>query len=568
MLPDGVAGELYLAGVNLARGYIGRDDLTDERFVPHPFDMRPGARAYRTGDGARYANDGSIEFLGRLDHQVKIRGYRVEPGEVSTALSRFPGVKQCLTTAVEGGNHGKRLVAYVLVDDADHFPSDRVLEFARAHLPNFMVPSAVVPLESFPFTPSGKVDVRSLPAPEPTDAMRNARVEPVTRTQTALAEVWCELLELDHVGVRDSFFDLGGDSLMAVQVFLAIERLFDLDLPLSLLAENPTIESLAAIIDAGGRHDFGQYRSLRVIQRGDATRLPLFLIHGGGGNVVLFRDLATNLGKRQPVYAFEWDGWSGDRGRKSIEEMAELYATELTRFLPEGEFRLGGHCIGGLIAIEVAKVLRARNRDVVGPLFITDAPNLAASTHRLLVPQPAEVEASRELNEVRDDLNVRVSACPEPESKPAPFVRATRSVTYQRVIRMIGRAYRLMSKERFNRGPVEDWIDERWMKFCLLLGLSMPKDLRPKYCASTMVSAARRFRSGGYDGDIVFFRTKTLLGQQMGLPGWWADPFFGFDELCRGTFSSHFINSEHNEVVRHQKTAEVIRDVIEQGRDE
>ncbi len=130
------------------------------------------------------------------------------------------------------------------------------------------------------------------------------------------------MLELDDFGIRDSFFDLGGDSLSAVQVFLEIERRFGQDLPLSLLVENPTIESLARIIDAGGSHDLSRYRSLRAIQRGDATVVPLFLIHGGGGNVVLFRDLASNLGKRQPVYAFEWDGWSSDRGQQSIEDMA------------------------------------------------------------------------------------------------------------------------------------------------------------------------------------------------------------------------------------------------------
>ncbi len=489
--------------------------------------------SYRTGDAARYGSDGSIEFLGRVDHQVKIRGYRIEPGEVSAALSTFPGVKQCLTTAVDAGNHGKRLVAYVLVDDPDRFSTTDLLAHARAHLPGFMVPAAMVALASFPFTPSGKVDVRSLPPPEAIGTTRaDPLVPPTTATQVALAELWRELLDLDEVGVRDSFFDLGGDSLTAVQVFLAIERRFGLDLPLSLLAENPTIESLAGIIDAGGSHDLSSYRSLRVIQRGEATNVPLFMVHGGGGNVVLFRDLAVNLGKRQPVYAFEWDGWSSDRGQRTIEDMASLYAAELMRFRPDGAIRLGGHCIGGLIAIEVARVLRAKGREVIDPLVITDSPNLAASTHRGTVPDATDGSAFDELNALREEIETRVSLCPPAELKPTPFVRAPRSVAARRLARLVGRAHRLFSKSKFKRVIVEEWLDERYVRLCLVIGMPIPKQLRPAYCSLIMVRAARRFRSRGYDGDILFFRTRTMLGEQMGLPGWWVDPYFGFNELC------------------------------------
>lgn len=564
LVPEGVSGELYLAGANLARGYIGRDDLTNERFVPHPFDAHSGARAYRTGDSGRYGSDGSIEFLGRLDHQVKIRGYRIEPGEVSAVLSQFAGVMQCLTTAVDGGNHGKRLVSYLLVSDPETFPTTDILEYARTHLPSFMVPASILALASFPFTPSGKVDVRSLPLPESMPSIVSL-VPATSATQATLVEIWRNLLELDQVGVRDSFFDLGGDSLTAVQVFLAIERRFGLDLPLSLLAENPTIESLARIIDAGGSHDLSQFRSLRVIQRGDATSVPLFMIHGGGGNVVLFRDLAANLGKRQPVYAFEWDGWSSDRGRQSIEEMASLYAAELMRFQPEGAIRLGGHCIGGLIAIEVAGILRANNRRVIEPLIITDAPNLGASTHRGTVPDATDGGAFAELTAMRNEIEARVSLCPPADSKPAPFVRPARSVTAQRAARLVGRVHRLLFKSKFRRAGVEDWVDDRYVRLCLMFGLPMPKELRATYCSLTMVKAARRFRSRGYAGDILFFRTRTALGGQMGLPGWWVDPYFGFDELCRGKFVAHFINSEHNEVVGHQNTAALVREAVDSG---
>ncbi len=277
LLPEGAPGELYLAGANLAHGYIGRDDLTQERFLPHPFEQ--GAFVYKTGDTARYDADGAIEYLGRADNQVKVRGYRIEPGEVSSVLSRFPGVKQCLVTAVDDHSHGKRLVAYALVADASAFSNADLMEYARATLPQFMVPSALVVLETFPFTPSGKVDLRALPAPLALDDMHSGvRVAPETPTQSTLAKIWEQLLEVNDVGIRESFFDLGGDSLSAVQLFLAIERHFGLDLPLSLLVENPSIESLASVIDGGGQHELSGYRSLRIIQRGDATTTPL--VHG------------------------------------------------------------------------------------------------------------------------------------------------------------------------------------------------------------------------------------------------------------------------------------------------
>jgi non-ribosomal peptide synthetase component F len=155
LLPEGVMGELYLAGVNLARGYIGRDELTNERFLPHPLRPDSGAVVYRTGDLARYRSDGAIEFLGRADQQVKIRGYRIEPGEVSAVFSRVPGVNQCVTTVSEDARHGKRLVAYLLVEQPSAFSTEHAIAYAKARLPEYMVPSAVVPLASLPFTPSG-----------------------------------------------------------------------------------------------------------------------------------------------------------------------------------------------------------------------------------------------------------------------------------------------------------------------------------------------------------------------------------------------------------------------------
>jgi hypothetical protein len=281
-------------------------------------------------------------------------------------------------------------------------------------------------------------------------------------------------------------------------------------------------------------------------------------VHGGGGNVVIFRDLARRLPKGQPVYAFEWDGWSRYRGRTNIPDMARLYAAELTAFRPEGPIRLGGHCIGGLIAIEMARSLRAAGREIVGPLIITDTPNLASSTHRAKVPTSgAELERFEALRaEVLDRLSKTVPG--EPSSHAVP----RRSMVHVRLVRLARRLHGLVSKGRFNKGAFERNLDAWRVRLCLWTGMPIASELRTAYCSRTMVAAARRFRSAGYDGDVLYFRTKVLLGSEMGLPGWWTDPYLGFEELCRGEFSVHFVNADHNAVVGHLHTSEIIGRVL------
>ena len=250
--PVGVAGELLIGGVGLARGYDNRADLTAEKFVPHPFSGQPGARLYRTGDLARYLADGQIEYLGRLDHQVKIRGNRIELGEVETALLQHDGVHEAVLMAREAGpGEDLHLVAYFVPSNGhDPATSGALREFLRGRLPEYMVPSYFAPLEAIPLTPNGKVDRRALPAPE--DARRTDAadyVAPQNDTEKALAEIWVDVLGAARVGVNDNFFDLGGHSLIATQVITRLRDAFHLALPLRVLFETPTVRTLAALIE-------------------------------------------------------------------------------------------------------------------------------------------------------------------------------------------------------------------------------------------------------------------------------------------------------------------------------
>jgi acyl-coenzyme A synthetase/AMP-(fatty) acid ligase len=257
-VPVGVAGELYIGGDGLAHGYLNRPDLTAQRFVQDPFNGRPGARMYRTGDLARYRRNGIIEYLGRLDSQVKIRGYRIELGEVESALTAHPDVTMAVAVAREQETRDRRLVGYVVAREGA-VPAD-ILEFVRRQLPAYMVPSALVLLDTLPLTPNGKVDRRALPAPRTVG--REATERPRTATEVALAGIWADLLGLPEVGVNENFFELGGYSLLAARLVAKIEDVFQATLPLRVLFEAPTVARLAALIDVSSPRT--------LLERGDS----------------------------------------------------------------------------------------------------------------------------------------------------------------------------------------------------------------------------------------------------------------------------------------------------------
>jgi amino acid adenylation domain-containing protein len=245
-VPVGVPGELYIGGAGLARGYLNRPELTAEKFLPDPFSEAPGARMYRTGDLARYLPDGNIEFLGRIDHQVKVRGFRIELGEIEAVLAEHAAVRQAVVLAREDVPGDKRLVAYVVPADASFTDTGPLRAFLRVRLPDYMLPAAYVLLERLPLTPNDKVDRRALPAPHyGRDEAGDTFVPPRNALEETIAEVWCEVLELDRVGVHDNFFELGGHSLLSAQVLARLTRLLPVELPLRRIFEAPTIAELA-----------------------------------------------------------------------------------------------------------------------------------------------------------------------------------------------------------------------------------------------------------------------------------------------------------------------------------
>ncbi|MFP2931773.1 amino acid adenylation domain-containing protein, partial [Pyxidicoccus sp. 3LG] len=247
--PVGIPGELYLAGAGLARGYLGRPDLTAERFMPDLFSPAPGARMYRTGDLVRRLADGQLEYLGRIDHQVKVRGFRIELGEIEAGLRQHADVGGAVVMARQDGPAGdKRLVAYVVAVEGRTLEVDALRRHLGQHVPDFMVPSAFVVLPALPLTPNGKVDRKALPAPDVSTASAGY-VAPRTPTEELLAAIWAQVLGLEKVGAEDHFFALGGHSLLATQVISRVRSTFGVELPLRAVFEAPTVASLAARID-------------------------------------------------------------------------------------------------------------------------------------------------------------------------------------------------------------------------------------------------------------------------------------------------------------------------------
>jgi len=249
-VPVGVAGEMYIGGDGLARGYLHRPELTAEKFVPDPFGEHPGARLYKTGDLARYLPNGNIEFLGRMDNQVKIRGFRIELREIELALSRHPAVRECVVVDREEACGDKRLAAYLVPRDEAELSTGELRRFLVKKLPEHMIPSAFVIVKAIPRAPNGKVDRRALPVPgDQRSAPAETFIDPPAPAEKAVDRIWREVLKLERIGVHDNFFELGGHSLLATQVISRARNIFGVDVPMHRLFQTPTIAELAAFVE-------------------------------------------------------------------------------------------------------------------------------------------------------------------------------------------------------------------------------------------------------------------------------------------------------------------------------
>jgi amino acid adenylation domain-containing protein len=373
-VPVGVPGEMYVAGAGLARGYLNRSELTAERFVENPYGEGDYGRLYKTGDRARYIENGDIEYLGRADNQVKIRGFRIELGEIEAAIGKFNDVSESVVTVTTAEDGDKRLAAYFVSASESKIDSAELRGYLKRKLPDHMIPAAFVQLERIPLTANGKVDRKSLPAPTGTlSSDRNGFEAPKTETERALTKIWQDMFDIEEIGLHDNFFEMGGHSLMAIKMFAAVEKRFGKKPPLAVLFESGTIKTLAESIAESLWEDSDP--SLVPIQP-NGTRPPLYCFHAGGGNVLFYSDLAKRMGSDQPMYGLQARR-SGNRqlAHDTVEDMAAYYLAEITRFQPNGPYYLCGSSFGGLLAFEAAQILHRSGKDVgIVALLDTNAP--------------------------------------------------------------------------------------------------------------------------------------------------------------------------------------------------
>ncbi|RKQ33480.1 non-ribosomal peptide synthetase [Oceanobacillus halophilus] len=357
-VPIGVIGELYMSGDGIAKGYLNRKELTNERFIPDPFHKSEG-RLYKSGDLVRYRSDGNIEFIGRKDDQVKIRGARIELGEIESIVGLCPGVRQAVAGTYIDRTGNKDLVAYVVMNNGVKFDQQKIRFFIQDKLPQQMVPTFFVELEDVPITPVGKIDRKRLP--EPVISVSEQITLPRNQTEEKLVQLWETLLGVKPIGVKDHYFELGGNSLLAMQLFSEIEKEFNKNLPVSIIFKDDTIEKLAKHITSN-ESLIDTSSSLVPIQP-LGIKPPFFCIHGGGGEVLVYRDLALELGDEQPLYGLKFVNNEVSGESISVEMLADRYIKEIRKIQPTGPYHLLGYCFGGAIAHEMAyKLLEERQK--------------------------------------------------------------------------------------------------------------------------------------------------------------------------------------------------------------
>ncbi|ASM09151.1 non-ribosomal peptide synthetase [Serratia marcescens] len=358
-VPMGAVGELHIGGVGVALGYLNRPELTAQRFLSDPFNPVGGGRMYRTGDLARYLPDGSLEYQGRCDQQIKLRGFRIEPGEIEVQLAASPWVREAVVQVCSTEHH-PRLVAWIVpTADVDRSALQGQLRtYLSERLPEYMVPSAYVWLDALPLTANGKLDRRALPEPERAAVGTREYAAPQGETETTLARVWCELLEIGQIGRHDNFFELGGHSLLAVRLSSQL-RQQGITLPVQAIFNHPILAELAERID---RRTAEAPLRKAVPARSSGRRPPLFFVPTGFGDHSYVFELAKEIDETFPVYAVPWP--AVEEKPATMSDMAASAVALIREVQPQGPYHLAGYSSGGVLAYAIAEQLQSAGEAV------------------------------------------------------------------------------------------------------------------------------------------------------------------------------------------------------------
>jgi thioesterase domain-containing protein len=516
--PIGVPGELHIAGDGLARGYLNHPELTAERFVANPFE--PGARMYKTGDLARWLEDGNIQYLGRIDTQVKIRGIRIETGEIEARLNQHSEIQDSAVIA-QGQGADKQLIAFYRAKEtqADHIVDLRNEEL-RAHLlrtlPEYMVPVGFVSLAAIPLNPNGKVDRRALARMDLTVESGQEYVAPRNDAERQLVEIWAEVLQLapEKIGINDSFFQLGGHSLLAPRLFSTIERRLGRRLPLGVLYRSPTIEAMAKAFSLEASQSSVLVPFAPV---GDGPKF--FCVHPGGGAAMVYKALADHLRPAVRLYGLQAPGlMDAEQPLRSIEAMARRYVLELRAEQPYGPYHVGGYSLGGVIAFEMATILMREGEEV--------------ATLALIDCAPPDTVPSRPLDPRVVTFFARVLGIPMRE-EDVPELQ------YDETVRYVARR---VACETVAFGTEEE------------TAALLHRMLR---LADVMIQAEQRYKPRPYPGSLVLLKASEDLGET-------ADRFnrdgaYGWASLVEGPLTVADVPGTHETIVLEPNVRELAR---------
>ncbi|MFE8071657.1 amino acid adenylation domain-containing protein [Marinobacteraceae bacterium S3BR75-40.1] len=504
--PPGVPGELFAAGDGVTNGYINAPQRNREVFVPGKGLISGEEKLYRTGDRARWRHDGVLEFLGRKDHQVKIRGYRVEPGEVSAALESFDEVNQAVTTVQKGKDDECHLIAYVVLEPslAEWTQANTLKKWLEERLPRFMLPSDIVILQEMPVDPNGKIDRKALPVSDLLTLKQSKGAPPATEREAKLLSIWQEILGSSEISVTDDFFEWGGSSLTAVELFGRIESEFGCDLPLSVLLKHGTVRELSELIGARDGNaaadtvaNQSHWNNLVVLDAKGHSR-PVVCIHAVGGNVLGYRELLDLENLNRPVLGFQSSGLNGvDIPPDSIHRMAANYVEELMRSGYQGPFTLVGGSMGGTIALEMALLLEKHGQEV---------------DWVVLLDTIGPAGRKPEIENIDESLLAR-------------FRHSLRSRT-------------------------RSYLKKLQIQYYRQKGLPLPVSLRPFFIKEQNTEALYRHSEKPYSGNVLLMRAPI---REQGI---YADPYLGWQGILRGKLVIEHINALHESFLESPETKE------------
>ena len=551
--PSEIFGEIAIKSAHVALGYWRNSEATAAAFsgtgvppVNHVQDapVTGSVRIYRTGDMGRRLPDGSIKFEGRKDFQIKIRGFRIELGEIESALAQYPDVRESVVVAKENSAGDKRLVAYVVPREHASINGE-LREFLKQKLPEYMVPSSFVLLDSLPLTVSGKLNRRALPAPDDLSNRQNRQAKqssaPTTQVEKLLATIWTDLLEVSEIGINDNFFEAGGHSLLAVRLFAQIEKRFGKSLPLATLFQAPTIAQLAVILERDWQKELKtEWSSLvainpiespspssreTTIAKDTGSRPPFFCVHALGGNVLEYFDLAHYLGKAQPFYGLQSAGLDGKNAPHTrVEDMAAHYIKEMRELQPNGPYFIGGRSLGGMIAFEMARQLRAQGEGI-GLLALLDT--YPSGYAKLLKDQ----------NTLRARFDRAAS-------------RTKAHLTNLRGLSLQDKCLYLVAKSKFAPRKMKSQIWRRIYNSFENLGRPLPRALQDIKELNSL--AVREYVPQVYNGHVTLFWASTDLRASVDfVEGWRA--------LAGGGIEVHEIPGSHLDIVKEPHVQELAK---------